>query len=80
VGLTADSTVLMQVGPCDAEPKVEGPCEAAIQSWSFIKETGVCEEFTYGGCKGTENRFGSLAECEKTCVPVDCICTLVCPL
>jgi hypothetical protein len=29
--------------------------------------TRSCDVFTYGGCGGNENGFGSLAECEETC-------------
>lgn len=64
----------MQKDPCEADPKVMGPCEAAISSWSFIEETGTCEHFLFGGCEGTANRFDSEAECEETCNVVDDCC------
>merc|ERR1719402_674070 len=54
--------------PCDQKSAVTGPCEAYIPSFSYIKEKGKCEKFIYGGCKGNNNRFGSLAECQDKCV------------
>lgn len=64
-------TSFLQSNPCDAEPKVVGPCEAATPSWSFIKESGKCERFLYGGCEGTANRFDTEADCKETCNVVD---------
>jgi hypothetical protein len=57
---------------------VVGNCEAAIPRWSFNPETKKCEEFSYGGCGGTQNNFETLSECETSCpittVP-ECLCT-----
>ena len=63
--------------PCKEEPKVVGPCEALIPSWSFVEESGKCEFFSYGGCEGTANRFDSEEDCNETCdvAPGPCICT-----
>ena len=47
--------------------KDTGPCEAEFYRWYFNHETGLCEEFVYGGCRGNGNRFLSKAECENTC-------------
>jgi len=55
-------------GPCDQQKGVGGPCEAEIPAWTFDKVTKICEIFSYGGCGGNENKFGSKSECEKTCV------------
>ena len=35
--------------------------------FGYNKETGTCEEFNYGGCKGNENGFMSTEECSNTC-------------
>ncbi|XP_034667782.1 male accessory gland serine protease inhibitor-like isoform X2 [Drosophila subobscura] len=43
-----------------------GLCLAAIPSWSYDGEK--CVRFTFNGCGGNRNRFGSWAECEATCV------------
>jgi hypothetical protein len=74
---TEADNLMLQEDPCEAEPKVTGPCKAAFRKWSFIKETGKCEKFTYGGCEGTANRFDTKADCKKACLPDDCICPKV---
>lgn len=47
----------------------EGPCKAMIWSYYFNMYTHQCEQFVYGGCRGNENRFDTLEECRKTCIP-----------
>lgn len=47
----------------------DGPCKAMIRSYFFNMYTHQCEEFIYGGCGGNENRFDTLEECKKTCIP-----------
>jgi hypothetical protein len=51
---------------CDAMPD-SGNCEAAISSWFHDRSTGLCMPFTYGGCGGNANRYGSFADCQKAC-------------
>ncbi|XP_065354303.1 papilin isoform X3 [Calliphora vicina] len=48
-------------------PKSQGPCTGYITKWYFDAERGRCEEFKYGGCYGTNNRFDSLEECQSLC-------------
>jgi len=55
------------VTPVCELPFVGGPCEAAMQVYWYNSEKGQCEERTYGGCDGNENRFSSLADCEQAC-------------
>ena len=50
-------------------PADPGPCLAAIPRYYFNLKTGVCEEFTYGGCGGNENNFETLEECNQQCNP-----------
>lgn len=47
----------------------DGPCKAMIRSYFFNMNTHQCEEFIYGGCGGNENRFDTMEECKKTCIP-----------
>ena len=50
---------------CELDKKTD--CFAAFPMYYFNKNTGRCEEFTYGGCNGNENRFKTKIECEETC-------------
>ena len=70
---------------CGAVPD-SGTCDALISSWYNDPSTGICRPFTYGGCGGNANRYGSLADCQKACpggnpnydackVPSDCMVT-----
>ncbi|XP_037502086.1 kunitz-type protease inhibitor 2-like [Rhipicephalus sanguineus] len=52
---------------CTQKPKV-GPCIAKLRRWWFNVETGKCEMFNYGGCRGNENRYLSQKECKMTCM------------
>lgn len=53
-------------------PEVKGPCRAAHERYFFDVKTGKCKMFLYGGCEGNKNRFNTMADCEKTCVPGTC--------
>ncbi|XP_004530678.1 papilin isoform X3 [Ceratitis capitata] len=48
-------------------PKNAGPCTGYNKKWYFDSDRNRCEEFNYGGCYGTSNRFDSLAECQQQC-------------
>merc|ERR1712212_472329 len=50
-------------------PKESGLCEAESSLWYFNRQTGVCEEFSYGGCGGNKNKFGTKEECMRACAP-----------
>ena len=52
---------------CEDEIGVTGPCEAIIPSFTFNHKVGKCQEFTYGGCEGSNNRFKSKKDCENEC-------------
>jgi hypothetical protein len=51
---------------CTAPP-VDFQCDAYIPAWYHDPDTGICRPFVYGGCNGNENRYASLAECQKAC-------------
>ncbi|EHH65301.1 HKIB9 [Macaca fascicularis] len=48
-------------------PMEKGPCQAYMIRWFFNSETGECELFAYGGCRGNSNNFSRKEECEKMC-------------
>lgn len=56
---------------CDLD-KDPGPCTNYVERFYFNNARGQCESFTYGGCGGNENRFGTLAECRSVCLGVSC--------
>ena len=49
------------------QPKDEGSCSAMLEKFYFDKRDGQCKEFIYGGCRGNENNFKDMEECEKQC-------------
>ncbi|XP_015806393.1 kunitz-type protease inhibitor 2 [Nothobranchius furzeri] len=51
---------------CEAKVEV-GPCRASMKRWFFNKETGSCELFFYGGCKGNQNNYETEESCKATC-------------
>ena len=48
-------------------PKETGPCRAYSEQFYFDNELGACLSFVYGGCRGNENRFPTVEECQQTC-------------
>ncbi|XP_071535853.1 uncharacterized protein [Panulirus ornatus] len=44
-----------------------GPCFSNFIRYSYNAESGLCEEFTYGGCQGNDNNFVSAEECIEVC-------------
>jgi hypothetical protein len=46
-----------------------GPCTDALTQWYFDKNDKDCRIFTYGGCRGNDNRFNSKEECTQKCQP-----------
>lgn len=51
---------------CLAPPKV-GPCRASFTRWRYDAVSGICKNFTYGGCKGNNNNYLSKEACEQAC-------------
>ncbi|XP_049527712.1 kunitz-type serine protease inhibitor PILP-3-like [Dermacentor silvarum] len=37
--------------------------------WYYDNRTGECLHFSYAGCSGNTNNFGSKQDCEKKCKP-----------
>ena len=44
-----------------------GPCRGQTSRWGYDKMTGQCVQFQYGGCKGNQNRFMTLEDCQNVC-------------
>lgn len=61
-------------------PRDTGPCRGIMPKWHYDWKTKQCQEFTYGGCQGNDNRFESKEACEMKChecSPV--MCLIHCP-
>ncbi|XP_067941385.1 papilin-like isoform X1 [Watersipora subatra] len=43
--------------------------------WFYDRRQGSCQQFTYRGCQGNRNRFGTKDECSRMC-PTMSICSL----
>ncbi|XP_023306152.2 spondin-1 [Lucilia cuprina] len=44
-----------------------GPCRGNYMRYAYNKDTGRCETFTYGGCRGNRNNFLTENDCMNTC-------------
>ncbi|XP_005181918.1 spondin-1 isoform X2 [Musca domestica] len=44
-----------------------GPCRGSYMRYGYNKDTGRCETFTYGGCRGNRNNFLTENDCMNTC-------------
>uniref|UniRef100_A0A1I7W4I1 Papilin n=1 Tax=Loa loa TaxID=7209 RepID=A0A1I7W4I1_LOALO len=45
-----------------------GECSGVFPRFAYDLVANECRPFTYGGCGGNGNNFGSIIECKKTCV------------
>ncbi|XP_042331067.1 actinia tenebrosa protease inhibitors-like, partial [Sceloporus undulatus] len=60
----------------------KGPCQEYQTRYYYKLQTQKCEKFVYGGCRGNENNFRTVEECQKKCqaskskVTVPTICRL----
>lgn len=65
------------------QPKDEGACQEYTSRYYYNRETGTCELFNYGGCKGNKNNFLTVKSCQLVCIegsinrPVECNLPLV---
>lgn len=68
-----DGSVSCLMTPCLPPPDTcslpfeSGDCDADFPVFWHNPDTGQCEEQTYGGCGGNDNRFETLSECLQFC-------------
>ncbi|VDP32968.1 unnamed protein product [Heligmosomoides polygyrus] len=68
--LLAVIVVLMTIVYCDEICKMKletGPCRMRDIRYGYSTAEGKCVKFDYGGCKGNENNFETIEECQKKC-------------
>ena len=53
---------------CRVTHGVQGSCKESVPSWTYNPTAKKCEEFTYSGCGGNENRFSDVQECDVRCI------------
>lgn len=44
-----------------------GPCKGNFPRWFYNSSMDKCQVFSYGGCRGNENRFDTEEECVELC-------------
>ncbi|XP_061291544.1 serum basic protease inhibitor-like [Bos javanicus] len=49
------------------QPPYTGPCRALFTRYFYNAVSGLCQTFTYGGCRRKLNNFRSEKECISTC-------------
>ncbi|CAG9813449.1 unnamed protein product, partial [Phaedon cochleariae] len=52
--------------PCEQKQEA-GPCNGQYQRYWYDEETGQCQPFVYGGCKGNKNNFPTIEACRQQC-------------
>jgi len=58
---------MWSVAVCELDADA-GRCNDYTDKWFYNVQSKSCEQFSYGGCDGNENRFSSQAECERKCL------------
>ncbi|KAF7690693.1 hypothetical protein HF521_012497 [Silurus meridionalis] len=51
-------------------PYKVGPCRGSFPRWHYNAASGVCEIFTFGGCKPNDNNYLSEQDCSNACTGV----------
>merc|ERR1719317_1331046 len=67
-GISQKVIIRQQGGAICSLPKEDGLCRASFPRFFFDVETGECQQFTYGGCRGNKNNFLTIESCKKACM------------
>lgn len=54
--------------PICIEPLIKGDCNSTHLRYYYDRDSDTCRLFYYTGCKGNNNNFGSLVDCQRLCV------------
>ncbi|KAI1722806.1 kunitz/Bovine pancreatic trypsin inhibitor domain-containing protein [Ditylenchus destructor] len=71
--LTTTTTFPLPSNRCQ-HPRDEGSCGGQFVRWFWNQDAKNCETFTYNGCSGNGNNFGSREECLSFCHIQDNVC------
>lgn len=51
-------------------PSSVGPCKGNFTRFFYDTNMKKCRPFSFGGCRGNQNKFDSMGECEASCASV----------
>lgn len=63
---TVHQGISVSADKCIVKPDA-GPCRAAFNMFYYDRDAGTCQSFIYGGCRGNNNRYSTMAECMDNC-------------